>query len=91
MSRDQPHLIGITCPCGASWSGEDRMHCGGCHLTFDGIELWDAHRPGDRCVHPRTLGLAPTKNHIWYRPDSAERVQSRLAGMASELRKVAST
>lgn len=28
MSRDQPHLIGITCRRGESWSGEDRMHCG---------------------------------------------------------------
>lgn len=48
------------------------MHCAACHRTFDGIQLWDAHRPDNRCVHPRTLGLVETKNHIWYLPAKAE-------------------
>lgn len=74
MSREQPHLFGITCRCAAVWSGEDRMHCGGCHLTFDDIELFDAHRSDDRCLDPRTLGLSSTKNHIWYRSLDADRV-----------------
>lgn len=80
MLKNEPHLIGITCRCGASWSGEDRMHCGACHVTFDGIELFDAHRPDGHCVQPRALGLAATKNGVWYRPDSVARVQSRRAG-----------
>jgi hypothetical protein len=81
MSRYQPHLIGISCRCGASWSGEDRMHCGsGCHRTFDSIELWDAHRDDDRCVHPRTLGLVETKNHIWYLPEGAALMDRRRVG-----------
>lgn len=80
MTRDEPHLIGITCRCGATWSGEDRMHCGACHLTFDDIESFDAHRPDDHCVQPLTLGLEVTKNGIWYRPASVARVHSELVG-----------
>lgn len=65
MSRDQPHVMGITCGCGATWAGLDRMHCASCHRTFEGIELFDAHRADERCVHPRQLGLVATKNGIW--------------------------
>jgi hypothetical protein len=62
------------------------MHCAGCHLTFDGITLFDTHRPRGRCIHPSALGLAATKNHIWYRPDTTVLVGSR-RGISSELRK----
>jgi hypothetical protein len=80
MSRDQPQLIGISCRCEAAWSGEDRMHCGGCHRTFDTVELFDDHRRNDRCIDPRALGLTPTKNHIWCRPPETAGSSARRAG-----------
>jgi hypothetical protein len=63
------HLLRITCGgCDATWAGEDRAHCASCHRTFDTVSVWDEHRRDDRCVHPRRLGLATTKNGIWFKP-----------------------
>jgi hypothetical protein len=63
------HLFRITCGgCTAGWAGEDRAHCGRCHVTYDSITLYDAHRAGGSCVRPQVLGLVPTKNGIWSKP-----------------------
>jgi len=32
------------------------------------VELFDAHRSGDKCLHGRALGLLQTRNGIWLRP-----------------------
>jgi hypothetical protein len=71
---DDLHLFHITCGgCAADWAGDDRAHCGSCHLTFDSIALFDAHRTGERCTRPRALGLVPTKNGIWREPLTGRR------------------
>jgi hypothetical protein len=63
---DDLHLFHITCGgCTADWAGQDRAHCGQCHVTYDSVTLYDAHRGGGRCARPRALGLVPTKNGIW--------------------------
>ena len=60
------HLFHITCGgCTADWAGEDRAHCGRCHVTYDSITLFDAHRADETCLRPQVLGLVATKNGIW--------------------------
>jgi len=60
------HLFHITCGgCTADWAGEDRAHCGRCHVTYDSILLFDAHRADGTCRRPQVLGLVSTKNGIW--------------------------
>jgi hypothetical protein len=57
------HLFHITCGgCTAGWAGDDRVHWGRCHVTYDSITLYDAHRAGGSCVRPHVLGLVPTKH-----------------------------
>ncbi len=71
---DDLHLFHITCGgCTSGWAGDDRAHCGCCHVTFDSIALYDAHRTGGSCVRPRVLGLVPTKNGIWREPAPGRR------------------
>jgi hypothetical protein len=68
------HLLRITCGgCTASWAGQDRAHCSLCHVTYDSIALYDAHRAEGRCVRPQALGLVPTKNGIWRQRDPRHR------------------
>ena len=76
---------GMSC-CGTCWVGADRAHCcrrtGGCGHVFDDAQLWDAHRPGRKCVAPRSLGLVQTKNGIWLRaldlvPNSAQKAAAK--------------
>jgi hypothetical protein len=43
--------------CGAWWTGGERSHCGGCHLTFSSQTAFDRHRRRLRCVAPATAGL----------------------------------
>ena len=43
--------------CGARWSGRQKCHCGGCHLTFSGLTAFDKHRVGMRCLAPGEVGL----------------------------------
>jgi hypothetical protein len=68
------HLFHVTCGgCTAAWAGEDRAHCGCCHVTYDSIVLYDAHRAGGLCVRPHALGLVSTKNGIWRQPAPGHR------------------
>jgi hypothetical protein len=68
------HLFHITCGgCTAGWAGEDRAHCGRCHVTYDSILLFDTHRADGTCRRPRVLGLVPTKNGIWRQPALGQR------------------
>jgi hypothetical protein len=71
---DDLHLFHITCGgCAAGWAGEDRAHCGRCHVTYDSIALYDAHRASGSCVRPQVLDLVSTKNGIWRQPASKRR------------------
>jgi len=47
--------------------GADRCHCTRCCQTWDDVELFDAHRPADRCLTGRAMGLLQTRNGIWQR------------------------
>ena len=53
--------------------GGRRAHCGSCHLTFDSIALFDAHRAGERCA--RATGARPRadQNGIWREPVTGRR------------------
>lgn len=69
--------------CGAWWSGEERSHCGGCHVTLTGLTAFERHRRGMRCNPPETVGLvarekpfgllwgmpAPENGYAWRRSD----------------------
>jgi len=66
-----------TCRCGAQWTGQRRAHCSVCHVTFDGVGQFDAHRRGTRdepfdgaCRTPASLGLV-AKAGVWMTPESA--------------------
>ena len=53
--------------------GDDRAHCGLCHVTYDSITLYDAYRAGGTCTRPQVLGLVSTKNSIWREPLTGHR------------------
>ena len=73
----------ITHSCGAWWTGGERSHCGGCHLTFTSLTAFEAHRKGLRCNEPASVGLVARRmpfGPLWGKPmDDAER--ERLAGL----------
>ena len=45
--------------CKRWWTGEERSHCGGCHITLSGLTAFERHRKGMRCNPPEEVGLAP--------------------------------
>jgi hypothetical protein len=56
------HLLHLTCGgCTADWVGEDRAHCGRCHVTYDSITLFDAHHSIRSCRRPQVLALVSTR------------------------------
>lgn len=68
--------------CGQEWSGTRACHCGGCHETFSGVHLFDAHRSltGEHgsCRDPRTLGGGvELRDGVWSYPhmDAATRAK----------------
>lgn len=78
----------ITCRCGARWTARTAAHCAavGCHRTFAGASLFDAHRRsiGDHgaCRDPAEIVTASGERVMFYRggmwrgpedPDAAER------------------
>lgn len=46
--------------CGKSWKqrGNRTGHCSGCHHTFEGQSLFDAHRKGGVCADPAGMVIA---------------------------------
>lgn len=52
--------LGFTCGgCDTRWTGFNRCHCSGCHRTFSGLALFDAHRRDIRgvgtCLNPAQI------------------------------------
>lgn len=41
--------------CGSRWTGHQKAHCAGCHLTFSSDSAFDTHRRGMRCNDPSTM------------------------------------
>lgn len=86
--------IAITCGgCPAEWTGAARAHCSGCHETFSGTSLFDAHRSArghhGTCLNPATLAgkdgqpRMQLRGAIWFGPDMDEDTRERLYGGAS--------
>jgi hypothetical protein len=69
------HLLHIRCGgCAAEWAGADRVHCAGCHVSFDSIVDLDLDRKDGGCLRPRVLGLVAAKNGIWREHSTRRRV-----------------
>ncbi|WP_405673171.1 hypothetical protein [Streptomyces sp. NBC_01530] len=43
--------------CRSWWTGNERSHCGGCHLTYSSLTAFDRHRKGGTCQPPESVGL----------------------------------
>ena len=43
--------------CGKWWTGNDRSHCGACHLLFSSLSAFDRHRRAGQCLPPAEVGL----------------------------------
>lgn len=50
--------------CDTRWTGTSRCHCSGCHESFSGLALFDAHRRDvngvGTCLDPATITVQPT-------------------------------
>lgn len=80
----------ITCSgCEAAWTALGAAHCSGCHRTFSGILLFDAHRSqyGERgaCLDPVTIRGEKTgepamfyRNGMWRGPEATEEQKAHL-------------
>jgi hypothetical protein len=95
--QNQPEILhprpgtGITCSgCPAQWTGASRAHCSGCHRTFSGATLFDAHRsprgPRGTCLDPATLTVTDgsprmrLRDGIWAGPEMDEAAKARRFG-----------
>jgi hypothetical protein len=63
----------FTCRCGVGWTGQNRSHCGACHVTFGGVASFDKHRRigstiGRKCLKPESLGLTDNGAGVWVAP-----------------------
>lgn len=75
--------------CDASWTGTSPCHCAapGCHRTFSGIRLFDAHRHhrGEHggCLDPETVTNARGervmffRDGMWRGPEMSDEEKSR--------------
>lgn len=74
--------------CGKTWKqrGNRTGHCSGCHQTFEGLTLFDAHRvtndDGTRsCLNPAEMtyyGQTPTlENSTWRGPKMSDEALAR--------------
>lgn len=65
--------------CGRTWKqvGNRTSHCSGCHETFAGLRLFEAHRRDGRCLHPTDvldhetpleLETGNGSHGVWYSP-----------------------
>src|SRR5947209_8013500 len=67
MPRDDSATAMAVCAgCAASWRGMGRAHCRVCHVTFDDLALFDAHRRTVGCVPPQCLSLVMVGG-VWCR------------------------
>jgi hypothetical protein len=68
--------------CGAWWTGNERSHCGGCHLTFSSLTSFEIHRRGLTCNEPAKVGLVARQakfGDIWGQPGPDPERAERLA------------
>ena len=46
-------------------TGARECQCGACHRGFTGLEAFDAHRQGHRCLEPSSVGLWLATDGLW--------------------------
>jgi hypothetical protein len=86
----------ITCGgCTATWTAPGAAHCSGCHRSFSGVGLFDAHRSqyGERgaCLDPATLTvkhghragepLMYYRAGMWRGPESTDEQKAALSAL----------
>jgi hypothetical protein len=75
-------LNAIVHSCGAWWTGAERSHCGGCHLTFSSLTSFERHRRGLRCNEPASVGLVAREARfgiVWGQPGPTAEQVARMA------------
>lgn len=80
--RDGIPASAIVHSCGAWWTGAERSHCGGCHLTFTSLTAFDNHRRGQTCNDPATVGLEKREaafGALWGFPQLSEEQRARMS------------
>ena len=68
--------------CGAWWTGNERSHCGGCHITLTSLTAFETHRKGMRCNDPSSVGLVLRQarfGDLWGGAGPDEATSARLA------------
>jgi hypothetical protein len=73
--------------CEATWTGDGRAHCAGCHRTFSGVTTFDQHRSqaGEHgtCLDPETVvgktgdRLLIDRGDIWSGPEMSDEAKAR--------------
>lgn len=79
--------------CEATWTGLSVAHCGCCHETFGGVQLFDAHRSADgergACIPPAEVQGRAGEQRLFFRagmwrgPELSDEQRERLRGLAS--------
>lgn len=54
--------------CANTWSGTQKCHCSGCHVTFGGVSGFDKHRQDFRCIDPAYVDLVLNAEGCWVHP-----------------------
>lgn len=87
--------MSLTCGgCDNTWTGLSRTHCGACHITLNGIGLFDLHRSQESehglCLDPAAIVGRDgqprmfLRNGIWSGPESTEEEKQRLRDLRKE-------
>lgn len=73
--------------CPATWTGQSRAHCSGCHRTFSSVGTFDAHRSaaGGRgeCLDPASVTnrageqVLFERDGIWSGPEMTDEAKAR--------------
>lgn len=94
--RDRKPEPPITCSgCPATWTAPTACHCAaeGCHRTFSGVALFDAHRAAEGkhggCIDPAAIvkkngqPLMAFRGGMWRGPEMTDEAKARLRGEAA--------
>jgi hypothetical protein len=68
--------------CGAWWTGAERSHCGGCHITLSSLTAFEIHRKHTTCNDPASMGLVAREKPfgvLWGCPGPDEATTAWLA------------
>jgi hypothetical protein len=76
--------VPVHAACGKEWAGARAAHCGGCHETFSGVTLFDAHRSlkgGEHgsCADPATMAGVELRDGVWSYPEMSADARAKVA------------